>query len=153
MRNISCIAPEIWSTNENNFLSFWPIFCPFTSLTTQKIKILRKWKKYQMSSSYTSVPKIMIICITVLEMQSLTVDVIFIFPFGYFLFFYHPNKTNTSNFIKIKKHLDITAFYTCVTKIMITWCRVRVHTWQKHGETGREKKPHFHRIIRIETKI
>ena len=27
------------------FLSFWTIFCPFTLLTTQKIEILKKWKK------------------------------------------------------------------------------------------------------------
>ena len=27
------------------FLSFWTVFCPFTPLTTQKIKILKKWKK------------------------------------------------------------------------------------------------------------
>ena len=26
------------------FLSFWMIFCPFSPLTTQKIKILEKWK-------------------------------------------------------------------------------------------------------------
>ena len=28
-----------------NFLSFWSVFCPFTYLTTQKIKILKKMKK------------------------------------------------------------------------------------------------------------
>ena len=32
--------------DEQNFLSFWTIFCPFTPLWTQKIKILKKWKKY-----------------------------------------------------------------------------------------------------------
>ena len=31
--------------DRQNFLSFWAIFCPFTPLTTQKIKILKKWKK------------------------------------------------------------------------------------------------------------
>ena len=31
--------------NRQNFLSFWTIFCPFTPLTTQKIKIFKKWKK------------------------------------------------------------------------------------------------------------
>ena len=29
-----------------NFLSFWTVFCPFNPLTTRKIKILKKWKKY-----------------------------------------------------------------------------------------------------------
>ena len=32
-------------SNRQNFLSFWTIFCPFTPLWTQKIKILEKWKK------------------------------------------------------------------------------------------------------------
>ena len=27
------------------FLSFWTVFCPFTAITTQKTKILKKWKK------------------------------------------------------------------------------------------------------------
>ena len=40
-----------------NFLSFWTIFCPFTLLTTWKIKILKKWKnRLEILSFYTSVP-------------------------------------------------------------------------------------------------
>ena len=40
-----------------NFLSFWNIFCPFTPLTTWKIKLSKKWKKYlEILSFYTSVP-------------------------------------------------------------------------------------------------
>ena len=40
--------------------------CPFTPLKTQKIKILKKWKQHlEISSVYTSVPRIMIICYTV----------------------------------------------------------------------------------------
>ena len=31
--------------NRQNFLSFWTIFCPFTPLTTQKLKFLKKWKR------------------------------------------------------------------------------------------------------------
>ena len=53
--------------NKFNYFPFWAIFCPFTSLTTQKIKILKKWKKRMEISFYTSVPKIMIICYTVPE--------------------------------------------------------------------------------------
>ena len=35
-----------WDTEQErqNFLLFWAIFCPFTPLTTWKIKILKKWK-------------------------------------------------------------------------------------------------------------
>ena len=44
----------------NCYFSFWAIFCPFTPLTAQKIKILKKWKKHlEISSFYISVPKIM----------------------------------------------------------------------------------------------
>ena len=38
-----CMVPDIRSTTDR-FLSFWMIFCPFSPLTTQKIKILEKWK-------------------------------------------------------------------------------------------------------------
>ena len=52
--------------NRQNFLSFWTVFCPFTPLTTRKINILKNWKKsLEISSFYTCVPKIMIICYTV----------------------------------------------------------------------------------------
>ena len=33
---------EVWQTE---FLSFWIVFCPFTHLATQKIKIFKNWKK------------------------------------------------------------------------------------------------------------
>ena len=65
----------------NCYFSFWAIFCPFTPLTAQKIKILKKWKKHlEISSFYNSVPKIMIICYTAPEIWCVT-DVI-IFHFG-----------------------------------------------------------------------
>ena len=38
------MVPEKWS-EINNFLSLWGMFCPFTPLVTQKIKISKKWKK------------------------------------------------------------------------------------------------------------
>ena len=45
----------------NCCFSFWAIFCPFTSLTAQKMKIPKKWKKFlEISSLYMCVPKIMI---------------------------------------------------------------------------------------------
>ena len=36
----------------NFYFSFWTIFCPFTPLTTQKIKIFKKWKKLPEISSF-----------------------------------------------------------------------------------------------------
>ena len=45
----------------NCYFSFWAIFCPFTPLTAQKIKTLKKRKKsLEISSFYICVPKIMI---------------------------------------------------------------------------------------------
>ena len=48
--------------NKFNYFSFWAIFYPFISLTTQKIKILKKFKKkhLEISSFYICAPKIMI---------------------------------------------------------------------------------------------
>ena len=58
----SCVVPEIWSMTDKTFLTL-DHFLPFYPLTTQKIKILKIWK--DISSFYTSVPKIMIISYTV----------------------------------------------------------------------------------------
>ena len=93
----------------NCYFSFWTIFCPFTPLTVQKMKISKKWKKnLEILSFYTSVPKIMIICYTVPEIWCMT-DAIVIFHFR--LFF-------------ALLHLEISSFYTCVPNIMIRWCTV-----------------------------
>ena len=72
--------------NRQNFLSFWAIFCPLTALTTQKNQNFEKMKEkkdLEISSFYTSVPKIMIICHTVPEIWHV-MDVIVIFHFGLF---------------------------------------------------------------------
>ena len=34
-----------YGVGRENLLSFWTIFCPFTLLRTQKIKIFKNWKK------------------------------------------------------------------------------------------------------------
>ena len=41
---IWCMVPEN-GARQTEFLSFWASFCLFTPLTTQKTKILKKWKK------------------------------------------------------------------------------------------------------------
>ena len=43
--------------DEQNFLSFWTNFCPFTPLTTWKIKILKNWKNsLEILSFHTCIP-------------------------------------------------------------------------------------------------
>ena len=51
----------------NYYLLFWAIFCPFTPLTAQNLKISKKMKKKHLpiSSFYTCVPKVMIRCYAV----------------------------------------------------------------------------------------
>ena len=100
--------------DECNYFSFWAIFCPFTPLTAQKIKIKKeKWKKgLEISSLYISVPKVMIRWCTAPEIWCVA-DVIVISHFG---------------LIKIlekgKQFLEISSFHICAPKIMISWCTV-----------------------------
>ena len=47
---------DSWDKERNrSFLSFWIVLCPFTLLTTQKIKTLKKWKNHLKISFYTGV--------------------------------------------------------------------------------------------------
>ena len=112
--------------NREDFLSFWTIFCPLTPLT-RKIKILKKWKsppwdiiilhKCAKNHDHT--------CYTVLEIWCVA-DIIFIFHFRLFLPSYPCNNPKEfQNFKKMKKKdQEISSFYTCVPKIVITWCMV-----------------------------
>ena len=91
----------------------------------EKWKCQKKIKKHlEISSFYTSVPKLMIICYAVPEIWYVT-DVIVVFHFGLFFAvlppppFPPPNSPRNINFKKMKKHLKILSFYTSVQKIMI----------------------------------
>ena len=50
---IKYMAREIWSATDRIFLSSWAIFCPFTPLTAQKMKISKNWKKLLQISSWS----------------------------------------------------------------------------------------------------
>ena len=87
-------------------------FLPIYPLKTQRIKILKKWKKrLEILSFYTSVLTIIIMCYTVPEIWHVT-DVIVFLILDYFLPFYPINCSKNENFKKI--HLEILSFYTCV---------------------------------------
>ena len=82
--------------DRQNFLSFWTIFCPFTLLTTWKIKTLKNEQNiWRYHNFYTSVPKI--ICYIVPEVWHV-MDVIVIFHFGIFFAFYPTNSQKKSKF-------------------------------------------------------
>ena len=106
MKIIWCMIPEIWSTTDRFFSHFGPCFALLhpLPLTTQRIKILKKWKKFlEISSFYTSVPKIRIICFTVPEIWHV------MYVYNYFSFsaifgpFKPPNIPKNENFNKNEK--------------------------------------------------
>ena len=76
-------------------------------LQPEKMKISKTWTKHlDISSFYTIVPKIMIICYTVPEIWHLT-DVIIIFHFGLFFALLPPNSQKKWKFQKMTKHWDV----------------------------------------------
>ena len=103
----------------NCYFSFWATFCPFDPNSPKNKNFERMKKHLEISSFYTSVPKVMIICHTVPEIWCVT-DVIVIFHFGLFFVLLHPSSPKNKNFKKTKKKsLEISSFYTCVPTFMI----------------------------------
>ena len=96
------------------FLPFYPPKQP------EKSKLKKERKNcLEISSFYTTVTKIMIICYTISEIWRVT-EVIAIFLFGLFLTFYPSNSPKNQNFkSKMKKNLEISSFYTYGPKIII----------------------------------
>ena len=133
----------------NCSFSFWAIFCPFTTITARKMKISQNWKKFvEISSFYTSVPKIMIICYTVPEIGHMT-DKNFFFFLGYFLPFYPlphpPNSPKKSKFQKNEKTIWKYHHFTHVyQKLWLdgVWF-LRCGVWQTGGQTDRWKRWHI----------
>ena len=83
-----------------NSLSFWTIFCPFTTLTTQKIKILKKWHKWQSYNAWF------------LRYEAWQTEYFVILD--HFLPFYLPNNSKNQTFKKLKKNLgDIIILHKC----------------------------------------
>ena len=91
--------------NGQNFLSFWIVFCPFTHLTIQKIKILKNWKKKKNTWRYyyfTHVYHKWIIWCMVPKIWSM-MDRIFCHFGLFFALLQHPNNPKNQNFEKMKK--------------------------------------------------
>ena len=116
-------------------LSLWTIFCPFTPLCNQKIKILKKWKKHlNILSFYKCLPHMTVIWYMVFQIWSATDNMFCHFgPFSALLPFL------TIQEIKIlkngKKPLELLSFHNSVSKIIIIyytvpekWCLTDVIT-------------------------
>ena len=116
MKIIWCMIPEIWI--DRIFSHFGPFFAllnPLLPLTTQRTKILKKWKKYRKISSvyhkWLSYD-IWFLRYEVHQMECFLSSWALFCPFT-------PNSLKNENFTKIKKGLQISSFYTSVPKIMI----------------------------------
>ena len=142
----SFLRYEAWRTK---------ICCHFGPLiphwTTWKIKILKiKIKKtpkqtnkknhVEISSFYTSVWKIIIICYTVPEIWHVG-NVISIFHLGYFFCPF----TALQIFLKLKKkkHMEISSFNISVPKTIITWYMVPEIWCTNNGQMHRQKEWHI----------
>ena len=110
----------------NCYFSFWTIFCPFTFLTAQKIKILKNEKNtwryhdfiivYQKSWSYT-----------IYWSWDMACDECS-FHFGPFFAFYPPNNLKNQNFLKMKKTPgDIIILHKCTKNHN----HMLYHSWDK----------------------
>ena len=115
LRDIKC--------DRQNCLSFWTDFCPFTPPNNLKNQNFEKLKNIpgDIISFYTSAPKIMIMCYTVLDMACDRCNCYFLF-WAIFFALLPPPPPWTAQKIKIlkkwKTHLEILSFYICVPKIM-----------------------------------
>ena len=115
---------SFWDITHNgqSFLSFWAIFHPLTFLTTQKFKILKKWKNawryhftlvYQKWQSYD-----------VWFLRHWVQQTEFFVILGYFLPFHPIIKPEKLKFWKNEKKCLEISFYTHVQQMTIIWCMV-----------------------------
>ena len=133
-------GPWYMEPDRQNFLSFWTVFCPFTILTTAKIKILKNWKKntwryYHFTQVYQ---KSWSSCYTVPEIQCMT-DVIFIFHFGlffallgYFLHFYLLTTQKIKILDKWRRYHHFTHVYQKLWSYDVRFLKYGV--WQTDGQ-------------------
>ena len=128
MTIIWCMVPEILSMTGKDFLLFWTIFWPFTSLTTWKSKFKKKWKK----------PWIYYHC-TLVYHKWRSYNVWFLrygtqqtefFQLFWAIYIKNQNFEKMKIIAKIcKKLLEISSFYTSVPNIMIP-CYTVPEIWQ-----------------------
>ena len=124
--------------DRHNFFSLRTILCPFTLLTTQKIKILKKWKKsLEISSFHTSVPQMKIIGCMIPEIWS-TTNILFSHFEPFFAF--TPLTTQKIKILKKwkkKTPWDIITLHKCTKK---SWLYARVFPTGGRG-MGQESPP------------
>ena len=105
---IWCMLHEIWSATDKYFCHFGPFF----SLTTWRIKILKKWNKHiHVYHKW----RWFLRC----KMQ----PTVFFVILDHFLLFYLPNNLKNQNFEEMKKPpVKMSLFHKYVPKITVIWC-------------------------------
>ena len=104
-------------------LDYFLFFALLYTLNNLKNQNFEKMKKTHRDTFYTSVPKIMIICYTVLEIWLMTCNFYFSF-WAIFCPFTPPTAQKLRIFKKWEKPLEISLFYISVPKIMFRWYTV-----------------------------
>ena len=114
-----------WDTEreQHNFLLLCTIACPSTPLITRKIKILEKIKKSLgdiiILHKHTKTHDYMLYCSWYMVRGGCNLH-------SSFWSIFCPNTPLTAQNTKVKrkwkKYLDVSSFYTCASKITITWC-------------------------------
>ena len=121
------MVPEIWSATDRIFYHFLP-FYPFFALTTQKIKILKKWRKKKKKAwryHFTHVyHKWRSYEVWFLRYGAYQTELLSFWTVFALLPPPLPNNLKNQNFENWKKHLKILSFYTCVPQNIIIWCMV-----------------------------
>ena len=131
------MVPEIWSTTDRIFWHFELLFPFYIPLTTQKIKILKKWKKprrYNFTKVYHKWKSYNVSFLRYGVWQ------IFFDILGHFLHFYPTSNPKNQTFEKTnKKTLEVSSFCTSVPKKMIIfntvpeiWCVTNVISFFFH---------------------
>ena len=142
------MIPEIWSATNRMFCHFGLLFAlyPLSSQKNENFKNLNK-KGLEISTFYTYIPKIMIICYTVPKIWCVT-DAIVIFHFGIFLPFYPLNCPKNEYFKKMKKKTPgDSSFYQ---KLWL-WCatdgrkdgKSDIYRWVSHLKKIKSQKMFF----------
>ena len=131
MKIIWCMVPEIWSATDRIFIHFGTFFA-LLPLTTQKIKILKKWKKVHVDiiilQKCTKNHDHMLYCSW--DTACDTCNCYFSF-WAIFCTFTPLTVWKTKIKKKKKKNPKILSFHTCVNKIMIKWCMVPEIRWAR----------------------
>ena len=130
----------------NCYFSFWAFFAllPPQQPENENLKTMKK-KIPEISSFYTSAPKIMTICYTFPEIWHVTYAVI-TFHFGLFLYFYPPNSTISKKWKNTRSYHHFTHVYPkfWLDDVQFLRCVADGRTDRRtDGQTDRRKKWHI----------